>query len=323
MVVHMMENDTMEGDENISTGWVVCRNLYQFQELHRKLRPMCSEIKSLELPSSTFKFLFGKTDRASLEKTKHQIQKYLDFILQDDKLNQSEAIYAFLSPSSDHLKHTSPSPKKIRFSLSTLFKSSNEQTKERNSLLRDSEEEDLSQCLDILGNNDSSDAFKPNGHPKLYDESRDAIAEPLYSLLSELFDMRGVFKYLRKTLIAFVQVTYGRNINRQIHDTIEWWLSEQMLHYYVSLLLKTIWPGGTLDATSAVRTNKEISETTLRAKELFINNVPELLTTLVGNNAAKNGASKIFSIIQDKNMNKQLFYELFELTIDTVFPELK
>lgn len=77
LVVQMAE-DQIDGEESISTGWVVCRSLTQFQELHRKLRPLCSEIRALELPSNTFKFLFGKSDRASLEKAKQQIQKYLD-----------------------------------------------------------------------------------------------------------------------------------------------------------------------------------------------------------------------------------------------------
>lgn len=45
-------------------------------------------------------------------------------------------------------------------------------------------------------------------------EERDSIAEPLYALLSEVFDMRGVFRWLRKTLVTFVQITYGRTINR-------------------------------------------------------------------------------------------------------------
>jgi hypothetical protein len=44
------------------------------------------------------------------------------FVLEDDRLNQSEALYTFLSPSSAHLKQVSPSPKKSKFSLSTLFK---------------------------------------------------------------------------------------------------------------------------------------------------------------------------------------------------------
>ena len=40
--------------------------------------------------------------------------------------------------------------------------------------------------------------------------SSDAIAEPLYALIGEVFDMRGVFKLLRKSLMTFVQITYGR-----------------------------------------------------------------------------------------------------------------
>lgn len=73
----MMENDCTDG-EGISTGWVVSRTLAQFQELHRKLRPLCSTIKTVELPSQSFKFLFGKTDKNLLEKAKTQIQKYLE-----------------------------------------------------------------------------------------------------------------------------------------------------------------------------------------------------------------------------------------------------
>jgi sorting nexin-25 len=39
-------------------------------------------------------------------------------------------------------------------------------------------------------------------------DAGDAIAEPLYALLGEVFDMRGVFKILRKSLIAVVQVCF-------------------------------------------------------------------------------------------------------------------
>lgn len=44
--------------------------------------------------------------------------------------------------------------------------------------------------------------------------NKDAIAEPLYTLLGEIFDLRGVFRWLRRSLITFVQITYGRTINR-------------------------------------------------------------------------------------------------------------
>lgn len=148
-----------------------------------------------------------------------------------------------------------------------------------------------------------------NGHSsKIAEDNKDTIAEPLYSLMSEIFDMRGVFKYLRKTLIAFVQVTYGRTINRQIYDTISWYFSEQMLYYYINLVLKSWWPGGELENSPIERTPQEKAKTALIASELFVSNVPEVLVTLVGTNAAKSGAKKIFDTLQNRKMNKQLFY---------------
>lgn len=81
-----------------------------------------------------------------------------------------------------------------------------------------------------------------------------------------------------------------------------------MLHYYVAQLLKTFWPGGTLAPPAPARYEKERLETAQKAQQMLINNVPEMLTTLVGSTAAKNGAKKVFDALQDKNMNKQLFY---------------
>lgn len=62
----------------ISTGWVVLRSLNEFHELHKKLRPLCASLKAVELPSTAFKLFFLKNDRASLEKAKGQIQRYLN-----------------------------------------------------------------------------------------------------------------------------------------------------------------------------------------------------------------------------------------------------
>lgn len=163
--------------------------------------------------------------------------------------------------------------------------------------------------MDAPGSTDTTDSLKLNGTgSSLTDDTKDAIAEPLYALMSEIFDMRGLFKYLRKTLIAFVQVTYGRTINRQIYDTIAWCFSEQMLHYYISLVIKSWWPGGVLAAPGVERSLEDRIKTAEVAREMFINNVPDILVTLVGATAAKNGAKKAFDTLQNKVMNKQLFY---------------
>lgn len=73
------EDEVYDADENISTGWVVLRTLVDFHELHKKIRPICTELKSLDLPSNnSFILFFGKNDKMSLDKAKSQIQRYLN-----------------------------------------------------------------------------------------------------------------------------------------------------------------------------------------------------------------------------------------------------
>lgn len=309
LVVHMTEGE--DNTESIYSGWVVLRKLQDFQDLHRKLRQLCSNVKNLDLPSQPLKF-FGKSDKNTLDKAKMQIQKYLNFVLEDEKLNQSEALYTFLSPSSEHLKYAPPSPKKSRFSLSTLFKTSN-----NNSELRDKEEEeDYSLLLDDTDSGRSA----TDG---IFNVNKDAIAEPLYTLLGEIFDLRGVFRWLRRSLITFVQITYGRTINRQIRDTIAWVFSEPMLHYYIQLFTKSWWPNGHLVFEANFRTDEEKLKTRGEARRQFLNNIPDVLTNLVGAQSAQRGAIKIFDSLQNVNLNKQLFYDIFEVLMYEVFPEFK
>jgi len=44
------------------------------------------------------------------------------------------------------------------------------------------------------------------------------------------------------------------------------------------------------------------------ARRQFLNNVPEVLTNLVGAQSAQRGAIKVFDSLQNVNLNKQLFY---------------
>ncbi|CAK1551679.1 unnamed protein product [Leptosia nina] len=316
IVVHMAEQDTTDEDrpEQITTGWVLLKTLNEFQELHRKLRPMCSELKNLELPSNSFKFIFGKNDRNSLEKAKILIQKYLEFVLEDDRLNQCEAVYTFLNPSSEYLKQ-GDLPKKNKFSFSTLFKSTSSDATNRSSQEKDpyqhipADEDEISMYLDGNGGDGAgknmTNSMRGTG---LISEERDSIAEPLYALLSEVFDMRGVFKWLRKTLVTFVQITYGRTINRQIKETISWLFSEQMLHYYITIVLKSWWPSGVLSEATSNRNIRDKEHTRTLALQQLNESIVGALSSLVGAHAAARGAHKLFHTLQNSTHNKQLFY---------------
>lgn len=106
-------------------------------------------------------------------------------------------------------------------------------------------------------------------------DTKDSIAEPLYSLIGEIFDMGGLFKWVRKSLISFVQITYGGTINRQIRDVINGLFEESNLHFYSTTILKTVWPGGELiEINSTERTDDMKEMTAFAAKSLLIDNIP-------------------------------------------------
>ena len=100
----------------------------EFHSLHRELVPYVAWVKSLDLPSNS-KSIFSRSsssNKQALDKARSLVQIYLDRILNDDQLNQSEIVYAFLSPSPRHLKsynHLSPSVKKNFAPFSNFFRS--------------------------------------------------------------------------------------------------------------------------------------------------------------------------------------------------------
>ncbi|CAB4026229.1 sorting nexin-25-like, partial [Paramuricea clavata] len=154
-------------------------------------------------------------------------------------------------------------------------------------------------------------------------DRKDSTAEPLYNLTGEVFELKGVFKWLRRTLIAFVQVTFGRTINREIRELVEWVVSEPMIVYYIQSFCDVMWPQGKLAPAAPVRTDAEKIKTRRKVKEKLLEMSPEVLQNLVGKRNCKLGIIKMFEAFQDIRTNKHLAYLIFELCIFTIFPEIR
>ncbi|XP_054340141.1 sorting nexin-25 isoform X4 [Pongo pygmaeus] len=235
-------------------NWTVPRRLSEFQNLHRKLSECVPSLKKVQLPSLS-KLPFKSIDQKFMEKSKNQLNKFLQNLLSDERLCQSEALYAFLSPSPDYLKVIDVQGKKNAFSLSSFL--------ER--LPRDffsHQEEETEEDSDLSDYGDDVDGRK------------DALAEPCFMLIGEIFELRGMFKWVRRTLIALVQVTFGRTINKQIRDTVNWIFSEQMLIYYINIFRDAFWPNGKLAPPTTIRSEERSQETKHRAQQKLLENIP-------------------------------------------------
>ncbi|XP_013886100.1 sorting nexin-25 [Austrofundulus limnaeus] len=292
----------LQQEETTNSRWCVQRKLTEFQVLHRKLTECFPSLKKLQLPSLS-KLPFKSIDQKFLDKSKTQLNAFLQRLLTDERLCQSEALYAFLSPSPEHLKVMSIQ-KKSSFSLASFLE------RLPGDFFSHTEEDA----------DDDSDLSDYGDEP---DSRRNALAEPCFMLIAEIFELRGMFKWVRKTLIALVQVTFGRTINKQIRDTVNWIFCEQMLVCYISVFRDTFWPNGTLAPHGKVRTDPERSETKERAQQKLLDNIPDALANLVGQQNARFGIIKIFNALQETRANKHLLYVLMEMLLKEVCPELR
>ncbi|XP_072113856.1 sorting nexin-25 isoform X3 [Mobula birostris] len=103
-----------------NNGWIVVRKLSEFHTLHRKLCECFPMLKKAQLPSIS-KLPFKSIDQKFLDKSKNQLNNFLQKLLTDEKLCQSEALYGFLSPSPEYLKVVDVQGKKSTFSLSSFL----------------------------------------------------------------------------------------------------------------------------------------------------------------------------------------------------------
>ncbi|KAM9043537.1 sorting nexin-25 isoform 2-T2 [Megaptera novaeangliae] len=284
-------------------NWTVPRRLSEFQNLHRKLNECFPSLKKVQLPSLS-KLPFKSVDQKFMEKSKNQLNKFLQSLLSDERLCQSEALYAFLSPSPDYLKVIDVQGKKSTFSLSSFL--------ER--LPRDffsHQEEEAEEDSDLSDYGDDMDGRK------------DSLAEPCFMLIGEIFELRGMFKWVRRTLIALVQVTFGRTINKQIRDAVDWAVSEQMVVCYIGALRDALWPAGNLAPPNTIPSEEQSQETKRRAQQKLLENIPDMLQSLVGQQNARHGIIKIFNALQETRANKHLLYVLMELLLIELCPELR
>uniref|UniRef100_A0A8C7DD60 Sorting nexin C-terminal domain-containing protein n=1 Tax=Oncorhynchus kisutch TaxID=8019 RepID=A0A8C7DD60_ONCKI len=123
------------------------------------------------------------------------------------------------------------------------------------------------------------------------DRKRDGLAELCFMLIGEIFKLRGIFKWVWETLIGLVQVAFGKTSNKQIRDTINWVLSENMLVHYINSFRDTFW------------TDAEHQETKERQN-------------------ARYGSIKVFNALQETSANKNLLCILLEMFLKELCPEL-
>ena len=272
--------------------------------LQKKLQSYYNWVEDIELPSPSKKGFGKMSEKCDPEKSKILVQNFLDLILSCEVLGESEAAYRFFTSNWDNSSiETSEDVKKSRETKFTKIKemfTNSDCKKNKDSL------EEMIIMEDLQG--------KPSQLP-------DDLAEPLYALISEIYELKGVFKWFRRSLITIAYISFGGTISRKLVDTVHWLLGDSMFLSYLTFLKDII--SQTEDTRPPSPLLEEKEEVREEARELFVSEGPDIMVKVVGLQTARQGAAKIFDSFQDQKLNKHLFYDLLEHFLVIFIPELR
>ncbi len=288
---HVSETES-ESRLHSRSGWVLGRHLSEFEKLNEKVVEICPNLPLPPLPKKLNIFQRYDADSPYWVKYKSALQSYLCRILQDERLKECEEVFNFVSHASDTIKGkaTSQPEKKNRFVIGAI--------------------------PGMLG----------IGKDMLHEENQkelDATSEYVYLLVSEIFELDHFSKVLRKQLVELVQLTYGKSIDRELQDTMNWVFSEPMLIFYLNTFKEAMWPDGKPAPPGPTRSDEEKAKTKEEAKVKLLKNGPQALQTILGQRNCQIGMQKIFELLQNSRGNKQLFYALLEVLVYAFVPELE
>ncbi|KAI9032587.1 PXA domain-containing protein [Phycomyces nitens] len=150
-----------------------------------------------------------------------------------------------------------------------------------------------------FGNVDlSSEAIKP-----VENEGITRFTEPLCDLFIEMFELKEKNNWLRRQAVVII-------LQQILGGTIERRLTESM------------WPGGASLSFKPPRQPEEKQHTREEANRKLSTWLPDLLGNMVGRQNARRGARRLFSVLQNKRLNQDLVYTLFDEILYELFPEV-
>lgn len=284
------------------SGWVIGRHLSEFEKLHERVEEICPNIPFPPLPKWLNPFQRPDANSAYWSKYRLALQVYITKVLKDERMKECEEVFNFVSSASDNLKtnkSAAPPEKKTRsFSLNNIPGIQSFPGMHRFGGMKENQAEETVKELD-------------------------STAEFMYLLVSEIFELDHFSRVLRKQLVELVQLTYGKSIDREVQDTLNWVFSEPMLIFYLETFKNALWPNGQPAPQAPARSKEEKAATKEEARAKFLKNSPQTLQTLLGHRNCQIGMLKIFEVLQDSQGNKQLFYALFEVLLYSIVPELE
>lgn len=160
------------------------------------------------------------------------------------------------------------------------------------------------------------------------------FTKPISNFLIEIFELNDQNQWLRKQGIVIVlQQILGGTIERKFKESISELLEDEQLSQIITNLEQSIWlPDGEDDEgrsqlgelrpKPAPRSIEEKIITCDGAYRKLSVIIPDYAASILGRSNARMATRRLFSMLQNRRLNKHLIYTILDEVIKTLFPEL-
>ncbi|BGP14700.1 tRNA (guanine-N(7)-)-methyltransferase (tRNA(m7G46)-methyltransferase) [Rhodosporidiobolus nylandii] len=353
--LYLIEVHQLGVEGSFRSGWIVTRRYSEFATLNVQLAAKYSAARYLDFPS---KRLVGTYSKEFIEQRRAALERYLQALVKIPVVCQSHELRAFLSQATIALPKTTPSISSssplpffapgqtlvrslyrsvtsgIDDVLGTSTTSMMDQVIERLSQQAaefagltgaSANDEDLvGQLLADQSSTSSAAAAVADADTRIGEEGLTFWSAPIADLFITIFELKENNNWLRRQAILIVlQQVLGGTIERKFRDSIKMLLAPPQLVTYISALQNGLWPDGELKQKTLPRTAAEKAATKESANRKLAALMPDVAANLIGRHNARQGARRLFAVLQNRRLNKHLMYSIVDEVVAVLFPELK
>ncbi|GAA5850994.1 hypothetical protein JCM9279_005252 [Rhodotorula babjevae] len=342
--LYLVEVHQLAADGSFRAGWIVTRRYSEFSALYGKLKDKYVAARYLDFPS---KRLVGIWSKEFIEQRREGLERYLQALIRIPIICRSSELRAFLSqqtialPKSDVGRKVA-APLLPGQALRSLYRGF---TSGIDDVLGTSTTGMVDTIVARLGQqavefagttiggvggkvNDEDlvgQLLGPDTAPSSTasgDEALTYFTAPFCDLFITLFSLKD--NWLRRQAILIVlQQVLGGTIERKVRDSVKMLLTPPQLVGYISTLQNVMWPGGELKPKEPPRSAAQRAETKESARRKLSTLMPDVAANLIGQQNAKEGARTLFSVLQNRRLNKHLIYSVVDEVVAVLFPELQ
>ncbi|BGP23533.1 tRNA (guanine-N(7)-)-methyltransferase (tRNA(m7G46)-methyltransferase) [Rhodotorula toruloides] len=330
--LYLVEVHLLAEDGTFRAGWITTRRYSEFLALYNKLKEKFPSTRTFDFPS---KRLVGAWSKEFIDQRRVGLERYLQNVVKVPAVCASDELQSFLSketvalPKSDGPRRVVPPLLPGQGLVRSLYRglttgiddvlgtSTSSMVEQMVNRLSQQAAEFAGVAAgsvldeDLVGQVLADSASGLAGSARPGEEGLTYFTAPICDLFVTIFELKEKNNWLRRQAILIFR------------DSVKLLLAPPQLASYIAALQNGMWPNGELKPKEPARTAADKAATKASASRKLADLLPDIAASLIGRHNAKQGARRLFAILQNRRLNKHLIYSVADEIFAVVFPEMK